>query len=75
MDTAGSPAFLAYPLVAWRLACDSTLVDVRGGQKVEVCLRPEDAPCDGAQQIRVGESVRFADEVPTLVAPTGKTIG
>jgi 3-deoxy-D-arabino-heptulosonate 7-phosphate (DAHP) synthase len=37
--------------------------------------RPEDALCDGPQQIRVGEFARFADEIRTVVALMGKTVG
>jgi 3-deoxy-D-arabino-heptulosonate 7-phosphate (DAHP) synthase len=34
-----------------------------------------DALCDGPQQIRVGEFARFADEIRTVVALMGKTVG
>ena len=44
------------------------------GVMVEV-PRPEDALCDGPQQIRVGEFARFADEMRTIVALLGKTVG
>ena len=53
----------------------------RGGRRgadgvmVEVHPQPEDALCDGPQQIRVGEFARFADEIRTLVALMGKTVG
>ena len=42
---------------------------------VEVHPSPDEALCDGPQQIRVGEFARFADEIRTLVALMGKTIG
>ena len=42
---------------------------------VEVHPQPEDALCDGPQQIRVGEFAQFADEIRTLVALMGKTVG
>jgi 3-deoxy-7-phosphoheptulonate synthase len=45
------------------------------GVMVEVHPQPEDALCDGPQQIRVGEFARFADEVTKLVALMGKTVG
>ena len=45
------------------------------GVMVEVHPRPEDALCDGPQQIRVGEFARFADEIRTVVALMGKTVG
>jgi len=45
------------------------------GVMVEVHPQPEDALCDGPQQIRVGEFARFADEIRTLVALMGKTVG
>ena len=45
------------------------------GVIVEVHPRPEDALCDGPQLIRVGEFARFADEIRTLVALMGKTVG
>ena len=45
------------------------------GVMVEVHPQPEDALCDGPQQIRVGEFARFADEIRTVVALMGKTIG
>jgi 3-deoxy-7-phosphoheptulonate synthase len=45
------------------------------GVMVEVHPQPEDALCDGPQQIRVGEFARFADEVTKLVAVMGKTVG
>ena len=45
------------------------------GVMVEVHPRPEDALCDGPQQIRVGEFARFADEMRTIVALLGKTVG
>jgi 3-deoxy-7-phosphoheptulonate synthase len=42
---------------------------------VEVHPQPEDALCDGPQQIRVGEFARFADEIGKVVALMGKTVG
>ena len=45
------------------------------GVMIEVHPQPEDALCDGPQQIRVGEFARFADEVRTVVALMGKTVG
>jgi 3-deoxy-7-phosphoheptulonate synthase len=45
------------------------------GVMVEVHPQPEDALCDGPQQIRVGEFARFADEIRTVVALMGKTVG
>jgi 3-deoxy-7-phosphoheptulonate synthase len=45
------------------------------GVMVEVHPQPEDALCDGPQQIRVGEFARFADEIRALVALMGKTVG
>jgi 3-deoxy-7-phosphoheptulonate synthase len=45
------------------------------GVMIEVHPQPEDALCDGPQQIRVGEFARFADEIRTLVALMGKTVG
>ena len=45
------------------------------GAMGEVHPQPEDALCDGPQQIRVGEFARFADEIRTLVALMGKTVG
>ena len=45
------------------------------GVMVEVHPQPEDALCDGPQQIRIGEFARFADEIRTLVALMGKTVG
>ena len=75
MDTAGSPELLAYPLVARGLTRDATLVDTRGPREVAVRPGLENAPCDGPQQIRVGELARFADGNRTLVTPLGKTIG
>ncbi|HLG07486.1 MAG TPA: hypothetical protein VI409_02320 [Gaiellaceae bacterium] len=42
---------------------------------VEVHPQSEDALCDWPQQIRVGELARFADEIRTLVALMGKTVG
>jgi 3-deoxy-7-phosphoheptulonate synthase len=45
------------------------------GVMVEVHPQPEDALCDGPQQIRVGEFARFADEVTKLVTVMGKTVG
>ncbi|MEX2612955.1 MAG: 3-deoxy-7-phosphoheptulonate synthase, partial [Gaiellaceae bacterium] len=45
------------------------------GVMIEVHPRPEDALCDGPQQLRVGEFARFADEIRTLVALMGKTVG
>ena len=45
------------------------------GVMIEVHPHPEDALCDGPQQIRVGEFARFADEIRTLVALMGKTVG
>ena len=44
------------------------------GVMIEVHPQPEDALCDGPQQIRVGEFARFADEVRTVVALMGKTV-
>jgi 3-deoxy-7-phosphoheptulonate synthase len=45
------------------------------GVMIEVHPRPEDALCDGPQQVRVGEFARMADEIRTLVALMGKTVG
>jgi 3-deoxy-7-phosphoheptulonate synthase len=45
------------------------------GVMVEVHPQPEDALCDGPQQIRVGEFARFADEMRTIIALMGKTVG
>ena len=45
------------------------------GVMVEVHPQPEDALCDGPQQVRVGEFARFADEIRTVVALMGKTVG
>jgi 3-deoxy-7-phosphoheptulonate synthase len=45
------------------------------GVMVETHPQPEDALCDGPQQIRAGEFARFADEIHTLVALMGKTVG
>ncbi|MFO7570983.1 MAG: 3-deoxy-7-phosphoheptulonate synthase [Gaiellaceae bacterium] len=45
------------------------------GVMIEVHPQPEDALCDGPQQIRLGEFGRVADEIRTLVALMGKTIG
>jgi len=45
------------------------------GVMVEVHPQPEDALCDGPQQIRIGEFARFADEIRTVVALMGKTVG
>ena len=43
---------------------------------IEVHPQPEDALCDGPrQELRVGEFARFADEIRTLVALMGKTVG
>jgi 3-deoxy-7-phosphoheptulonate synthase len=45
------------------------------GVMVEVHPQPEDALCDGPQQIRIGDFARFADEVTKVVALMGKTVG
>jgi 3-deoxy-7-phosphoheptulonate synthase len=45
------------------------------GVMVEVHPQPEDALCDGPQQIRLGDFGRFADEVTKLVTLMGKTVG
>jgi 3-deoxy-7-phosphoheptulonate synthase len=45
------------------------------GVMIEVHPQPEDALCDGPQQIRLGEFGRVADEIRTLVALMGKSIG
>ena len=45
------------------------------GIMVEVHPQPEDALCDGPQQIRVGEFARFADDIRAVVALMGKTLG
>ena len=45
------------------------------GVMVEVHPQPEDALCDGPQQIRVGEFARFADEIRAVVSLMGKTLG
>lgn len=45
------------------------------GVMIEVHPHPEDALCDGPQQIRLGELGRVADELRALVALMGKTIG
>jgi 3-deoxy-7-phosphoheptulonate synthase len=45
------------------------------GVMVEVHPQPEDALCDGPQQIRIGDFARFADEVTKVVALMGKIIG
>jgi 3-deoxy-7-phosphoheptulonate synthase len=42
---------------------------------VEVHPRPEEALCDGPQQIPVGEFAAFADEIRALVALMGNEIG
>jgi 3-deoxy-7-phosphoheptulonate synthase len=45
------------------------------GVMVEVHPRPEEALCDGPQQIPAGEFAEFAAEIDRLVALMGKTIG
>ena len=45
------------------------------GVMVEVHPQPEDALCDGPQQIRIGDFARFADEIRAVVALMGKTPG
>jgi 3-deoxy-7-phosphoheptulonate synthase len=45
------------------------------GVMIEVHPQPEDALCDGPQQIRIGDFARFADEVTKIVALMGKTVG
>jgi 3-deoxy-7-phosphoheptulonate synthase len=45
------------------------------GVMVEVHPQPEDALCDGPQQIRIVDFARFADEVTKVVALMGKTVG
>src|SRR5213593_2446264 len=45
------------------------------GIMVEVHPRPEEALCDGPQQIPAGEFAAFAAEVAAIVATMGKTIG
>ena len=42
---------------------------------VEVHPRPEEALCDGPQQIPTGEFPDFADEIRALASLMGKTIG
>jgi 3-deoxy-D-manno-octulosonic acid (KDO) 8-phosphate synthase len=80
MEITRPPELLVYPLVARELTPDATVIEVRGrrigdGVMIEVHAQPEDALCDGPQQIRIGEFARFADEVRTLVALMGKTVG
>jgi 3-deoxy-7-phosphoheptulonate synthase len=45
------------------------------GVMIEVHPQPEDALCDGPQQIRIGDFARLADEVTKIVALMGKTVG
>ncbi len=45
------------------------------GIMVEAHPRPEDALCDGPQQIPVGEFGAFADEIAALAALMGKQLG
>jgi 3-deoxy-7-phosphoheptulonate synthase len=42
---------------------------------VEVHPRPEEALCDGPQQIPAGEFADFAHEIRALASLLGKTIG
>lgn len=42
---------------------------------VEVHPQPEDALCDGRQQMRIGEFAGLVDEIGTFVALTWKTVG
>ena len=42
---------------------------------VEVHPRPEEALCDGPQQIPVADFLDFADEIRTLAQLMGRTIG
>jgi 3-deoxy-7-phosphoheptulonate synthase len=45
------------------------------GVLVEVHPRPEDALCDGPQQLRASDFAAFADELTELVALTGRELG
>ena len=63
MEITAPPELLAYPLVARELTPDATVIEARG------------ALCDGPPQIRVGEFARVADEIRTVVALMGKTVG
>lgn len=45
------------------------------GVMIEAHPQPEDALCDGPQQVRAGEFARLADEIHTVVALMGKTVG
>lgn len=45
------------------------------GVMIEAHPQPDDALCDGPQQIRAGEFARLADEIHAVVALMGKTVG
>ena len=45
------------------------------GVMIEVHPQPEDALCDGPQQIRVGEFARSPTRSARVVALMGKTVG